>query len=164
MGVLHKMLALIYIENGKGCRAGEMVSAEGGAELSVDGLELWRYQHTAHREAAAYTLGNGYEVGADAQPLMSEELTATAISTLYLVADEECTMLLAGSMKGLSKLWSNHVATAYALYGFYDAGAHVALGKFLLPCLDIVDGQLGYMAIGVDGRDNLGIVRSLYGE
>ena len=164
MGILYKMLAFEDIEHGKCCRASEVIATEGCTELPIYRLEIRRYQHATHREAAAYALGHRYEVGTDAQPLVCEKLTATAISALYLIANEECAILLAGGMESLGKLRSNHIASAYALYGFYDAGAHIALGEFLLPSTDIIDGQIGHVAVIVYRCYDFWIVCCFYSE
>ena len=72
--------------------------------------------HTAtHRETITDTLGYGDEIWLDAQPLVSEELTASAITALDFIANQESAEFLAGSLQALSKLRSNHVAATYAL-------------------------------------------------
>ena len=86
--VLHKVLVLHHIEHGKGSGTTEMVASEGGAELTVDGLKLRRDEHCTHRETVGYSFCHGDDVGTDTEPLMGEELTTTAITALYLIANK----------------------------------------------------------------------------
>ena len=73
-GVLHKVAALHDVKHGQCRGAGEMVAAEGGAELSVFWSELGGYQYGAHRETVGNALCHGDDVGAYAEPLVGEEL------------------------------------------------------------------------------------------
>ena len=164
MRILYQVLFLKDIEHGERCSTCKVVATEGCAKLTIYRLKLRRYQYATHRETVADALSYGNHIRTNAEPLVSEELTATAIATLYLVADEHGTILLASSLQTLCKLWSNHVATTYALNGFDDTSANIALSKFLLPSLKVVDRKIGDMTISVDRSDNLRIVRYLNGK
>ena len=80
MCILNESFLLEHVENGEGSSTGEMIASEGGAQLPIDRLELWRNEHAAHRETVGNSLCDGDDVGADVKPLMSEELTATAVT------------------------------------------------------------------------------------
>ena len=69
---------------------------------------------------------------------MGEELAAPTISALYLIANQDGAMLFAGFCQTLRKRLRDHHAAAYTLYAFYDAGAHITLGQFLLPGIEVV--------------------------
>ena len=92
---------------------------------------------------------------------MGEELAATSVATLYLVADEHRAVLLASCMQTLGKLLIDHTYATNTLYALDDASGNVALGKLALPCIKVVEGQIGDVTAVVDGRDNLGIVGHL---
>ncbi len=96
MRILNEMLALDDIENGKSGCASQMVATERCAEHAIDGFELGRDNHGTHRETVADALGAGDDVGTNAEPLVGEELAATSVAALYLVADEHRAVLLAG--------------------------------------------------------------------
>lgn len=95
---------------------------------------------------------------------MSEELTASAITTLDFIANQDGAVFLAGCLQALSKLRSYHVAATYALNSLDDTSTDIALGKFLLPSLQIVDRKIGYVTIIIDRSDNLWIICYLYGK
>ena len=159
--ILHKLLLLHNIENGKGSCTSQMITTECGSEHAVYRLKLRRYEHGTHRESIANALGTCYDVGTDAKPLMGKELTATTVTTLYLVADEHGTIFLASSLQALGKLLSSQAYATNTLYALYDAGSHIALGKFGLPCFEIVKRKEGNVVVGIDWRNNLRIVGSL---
>ena len=160
--VLHKVLFLHDVEHSESRRASHVVAAKRGAELAVDGLDVRRNEHGTHGEAVADALCHGYDVGTDAEPLVCEELTATAISALYLIANEECAVALAGCLKTLCKLGGGHAYAAHALYALKNHGCHVALVELLLPRLKVVEGQVGNMSAVVDGRYDLRVVCHLH--
>ena len=164
MRILYQVLLLEYIENGEGCCTCQVVAAEGSTQLTIYRSKLWRNQHATHREAIADTLGYGDEIWLDAQPLVSKELTASAVTALDFIANQESAVFLAGCLQALRKLWSNHVAATYALDRLNDTSADIALGKFLLPSLQIVDRKIGYVTIVIDWSNDLRIICYLYGK
>ena len=164
VGVLHQPLALHHVERGQRGGAGQVVAPEGGAQLPVDGREARRDEHGSHGEAVGDALGHGDDVGADAQPLVGEELAAAAVSALYLVADECRSRLLAGLAQPLGELGGEHAHASYALYALYDAGADIALPQLGLPGGQVVDGQEGDVLAVVDGGHYLGVVGHLHGQ
>ena len=92
---------------------------------------------------------------------MRKELSATAITTLYLVADEHRSVLLASCLQALGKLFGSHAYAADTLYALDDAGCHIALGKLSLPCGEVVERKERNVVVGIDWRNNLRIVGSL---
>ena len=115
MGILHKIFLFEDVEHGQCCCTGQMIASESGAQLSVDGLELRRDQHAAHRETVGDTLGYRDDVGTNAQPLVGEELTAAAVTTLDLIANQDRTVFLAGSCQALGKLGRSQFDAAHTL-------------------------------------------------
>ena len=99
MRILYQILLLKYIENGESCSTCQMIATEGSTQLTIYRSKLWRNQYATHRETITDTLGYGDEVWLDAQPLVSEELTASTITALDFIADEEGTVFLAGSLQ-----------------------------------------------------------------
>ena len=164
MRILYQVLLLENIENGESCCTCQVVATESSPQLTIYRSKLWRNQHATHRETIADTLGYGDEIWLDAQPLVSEELTASAITALDFIANQESAVFLAGCLQSLSKLRSYHVATTYALNSFDDTSTYIALGEFLLPCLQIIDRKIGYVTIIIDRSDDLRIVCYLYGK
>ena len=164
MRILYQVLLLEDIENGESGSTCQMVATEGSTQLTIYRSKLRRNQHATHRETITDTLGYGDEIRLDAQPLVSEELTASAITALDFIADEDGAVFLAGCLQALSKLWSNHVAATYALNRLDDTSAYIALGKFLLPSLQIVDRKIGYVTIVIDWSDDLWIICYLYSK
>ena len=164
MGIVHQMLLLEDVEHSQGGGTCQMVASEGGAELALHRLEARRDEHARHGEAVAYALGHGDEVGAYAEPLVGKELTAAAVATLYLVADEDGAVAVASLEQTLGKLGCSHIQSAHALDALDDAGSHVALGEFGFPCLQVVEGQEGGMSVGIDGGIVFGDVGHLDGE
>ena len=160
--VLHEILLLHNVDNSQGSSASQMIATEGGAQLSVFGFEVGRDEYGAHRESVAYTLGACDDVGTDVEPLMGKELTATAISALYLVAYQYGSVFLAESLQSLCKLGSGKSDAANTLNTFDDTSTYIALCQFLLPCLDVVEREIGGVAIGIDRGDNLRIVGHLH--
>ena len=71
---------------------------------------------------------------------------------------------MAELLKTLGKLLTHELDAAHALDALDDAGADIALGQFLPPDLQIVEGQIGGVAVGVDGGDDLRVVGHLYGQ
>ena len=161
MRILYEMLVLHDVEHGESSCASQMVAAERSAEHAIDWFELGRDNHGTHWETIADTLGAGDDVGTNAEPLVGEELATTSVAALYLIADEHRAILLAGCLQTLGKLLIDHTYAANTLYALDDASGNVALGKLALPCLKVVEGQIGHVAAIVDGRNNLGIVGHL---
>ena len=139
-----------------------MIATEWGAELSVNGLEVGRDEQAGHREAVTDAFGNGDEVGLDAKPLVCEELSRTAVAALYLVADKDGAVALAGGSKTLRKLRCRHLYAADALYALYDDGAHIALVQLFLPCGEVVERQVGNVSAVVDGGYYLRVICHLH--
>ena len=164
MRILYQILFFEYFENGESCCTCQVVATESSTQLTIYRSKLWRNQHATHRETITDTLGYGDEVWLDAQPLVSKELTASAITALDFIANQEGAVFLAGSLQALSKLRSNHVAATYALNRLDDTSADIALGKFLLPSLQIIDRKIGYVTIVIDRSDDLRIICYLYGK
>ena len=164
MRILHKVLLLEDIENGESGSTCQMVATKGSTQLTIYWSKLWRNQYASHREAITDTLGYGDEIWLDAQPLVSKELTASAITALDFIANQDGAVFLAGCLQALSKLRSYHVATTYALDRLNDTSTYIALGKFLLPSLQIVDRKIGYVTIVIDRSDDLRVICYLYGK
>ena len=95
---------------------------------------------------------------------MSEELSAAAIATLYLVANQYGSILLAEFLQSLCKLFSGQFDATHALNALQDDGAHIAFLQFLLPCCQVVQRQVGHVAVIVDGRDDFRVVGHLHGQ
>ena len=164
MRILYQVLLLENIENGESCCTCQVVATKGCTQLTIYRSKLWRNQHATHRETIADTLGYGDEIWLDAQPLVSKELTASAITALDFIANQDGAVFLAGCLQALSKLRSYHVATTYALDRLNDTSTYIALGKFLLPSLQIVDRKIGYVTIVIDRSDDLRVICYLYGK
>ena len=98
MRILYQVLLLENIKNSKSCCTCQVVATESCTQLTIYRSKLWRNQHATHRETVTDTLGYGDEVRLDAQPLVSEELTASAITALDFIANQESAVLLAGSL------------------------------------------------------------------
>lgn len=71
-------------------------------------------------------------------------------------------------MQAACRPWAKSSSTsfysAHSLYALNNAGADIALGKLCFPRLKVVDGQVSYVAVGVDGRYYLRIVGRLDGQ
>ena len=76
-----------------------MVATEGSTQLTIYRSKLWRNQHATHRETIADTLGYGDEVWLDAQPLVSKELTASAITALDFIEIKKVPYFLQAACK-----------------------------------------------------------------
>ena len=92
-----------------------MIASKGGAQLSIDGLELRTDQHATHRESVGNTLGHSDDIRLDAQPLMGEKLSAAAVATLNLIADQHGSVLLTSGGQTLCKLWGCHLDATHTL-------------------------------------------------
>ena len=149
MCILNQTLLLEHVENGQGGGTCQMVASESGTQLSIDGLELGRYEHTAHWEAVGYSLCHGDDVGAYVEPLVGEELSAAAVTALYLVAYQHRVVLLAKALQTLRKLLRGHLNAANTLDALQYHGADIALLQFSLPRRKVVQRQIGDVSVGV---------------
>ena len=104
MRILYQVLLLENIENGESCCTCQVVATESSTQLTIYWSKLWRNQYASHREAITDTLGYGDKVWLDAQPLVSEELTASAITALDFIANQESAVFLAGSLQEIRHL------------------------------------------------------------
>ena len=95
---------------------------------------------------------------------MGEELTATAIAALYLVAYQRGAITLAGVGQILGKLRRGHLDATDALYALQDDGSDTAARQFAYPRLDVVQRQETHVVVVVQRSHNLWIVRHLYGQ
>ena len=95
---------------------------------------------------------------------MGKEASAAAVATLNLIGNEHGTIFVAELLKTLGKLLTHELDAAHALDALNDAGADIALGQFLTPGLQVVEGQIGGVAVGIDGGDNLRVVGHLNGQ
>ena len=141
-----------------------MIAAEGRTQLSVDGLERRTDQHGSHREAVGDALGHGDDIRTDVEPLVSEELTASSVATLYLVADQDRPILLAGSSQTLGKFLCGEFDAAHALDTLQNYSTDITLCQLRLPRRQVVHRQIGHVAVVVDGGDDLWIVRHLHSQ
>ena len=117
-----------------------MITTKGGAQLSVDGLKLWRNQYSAHGETIGNALGHGDDVRLDAQPLVSKELSASSVAALDLVADQHGTIALTGIGQSLCELRRSHLDTAHTLDALQDDGCNTSLRQLANPGLEVVQG------------------------
>ena len=92
---------------------------------------------------------------------MGEELSGTAVATLYLIADEYHAESLAGIGQFLCKQRLHHLYAAHALYAFEDDSRDATFHHLAHPCLNIVQRQELRMVVVVDGGYNLRIVAHL---
>ena len=164
MSVLYETLIFENIEYGQSSSTGQMIATERSAQLSIDGFEVRSDQHATHRKAIGNTLCHCDDIRTDAQPLMGEELSATAIAALYLVANQHGAVFLAGSSQSLCKFGRGHLDAAHALDTLQDDSAYIALSQFSLPCWKIIHWQISDVAIIIDRGNNLRIVGHLYGQ
>ena len=141
-----------------------MVATKCGAQLSVDGLEIGRYQHGTHREAVGNTLCHGDDIGFDAQPLVGKELTRTTIATLYLVANQRHTEAFAGVGQVLGKLRRRHLNASDTLDALQDDGTDAATRHLTYPRLDVVQRQKTHVVVVIQRSNNLRIVCHLDGQ
>ena len=95
---------------------------------------------------------------------MGKKLATTAISALYFVTYQHCSVLLAGLGQAFSELRSGRSDASDALNALDDAGRNVAFGKLLFPYIEIVEGKEGYMIVVVYGCSDLRIIGYLYCE
>ena len=116
------MLLFEHVEHGQCSSTGEVIATKRSAQLSIDGLELRRNQHTAHRETVGDALGDGDDVRTDIEPLVGEELTAAPVAALDLVADQDRAILLAGCCQTLGKLLGGELDAAHTLNALQDDG------------------------------------------
>ena len=77
------------VEDGDCSRTGEVVSAEGGAEHTFDGLDCRGDEHGSHGEAVGYAFGAGDYVGSHSCILVGEEAARATVARLDFVEDEE---------------------------------------------------------------------------
>ena len=139
-----------------------MVAAKGGTKLTENRLELGRDKQGGHGEAVGYALGHSDEVGTNTQVLMGEKLTATAIAALYLITYEHRIGGVAELAQPLHKLRRGHADTAHSLYALDDDSAHITLLYLTAPRLQVVEGQISNMVVGIDRGNNLGVGGGLY--
>ena len=95
---------------------------------------------------------------------MGEEAARAPVATLDLVGDEHGAVAAACLGEALCELLGCQLYAAHTLYALQDDGADVALVKLGLPGREVVEGEVGDVAVGVDGRDDLGVVGDLHGE
>ena len=98
MRILYQVLLLENIENSESRSTCQVVATEGSSQLTIYRCKLRRNQYATHRETIADTFGYGDEVWLNAQPLVSEELTASAITALDFIANQESAVFLAGCL------------------------------------------------------------------
>ena len=89
---------------------------------------------------------------------MGEELARAAVAALYFVTDKHGAILLAGGLQSLCEFGGSHAYAAHALYALEDTCAHITFGKFVFPCLQVVERQIGDVVVVVDGGDDLRVV------
>ena len=73
-----------------------MVATEGGAQLAGYSLEFRGDKQSRHWQTVADALSYTDKVGFDARILVGEELTASAVTRLDFVEDEDCVGIVAG--------------------------------------------------------------------
>ena len=156
-GIIYKMLCLNDIEYGERSSTGQMVAAKGRAELAIDGFEHGADKHTTAGKTVGNALGYGDEIGPHAEMLMGKESSAAAVATLDLIADEDGAVGIAEHAEGLQETGGGHADAADALYALDDDRADIAFLYLCGPRLDVVEGEIGDVAIGIDGGDDLGV-------
>ena len=160
--ILYQTFLFDGIHHGKGCRTCQMVSAEGGSQLSVYRFEHRANQHACHRESVSDTFGYGNNIRLDVIVLVGEEFTATSVSALDFIENQDSSCFGTYLAKFLHKFGSRYLDTPYTLYSFNDNGASISFGKFLLHRFDVVQRKIGYVSVIVDGSDDGRIVGCFY--
>ena len=89
---------------------------------------------------------------------MGEEFAATPIATLYLVADEHCSVLAAGFAKPLHELGCGKTDATHALNTFNNDCRYIALSEFALEGFEVIERKELHMAVGIDGSNDFWIV------
>ena len=164
VGILHKMLLFKDIEHGEGCSTSKMVSSECCTELSDDRRESGRDEYGSHRQTIGDALGHGDEVWLDAEPLMGKELTATAIATLNLIADQHGTIFLTSFCQTLGKLRRSHDTATDTLDALKNHSTDIAFGKFFLPWLEVIHRKESHLMVIVDRSKIFLVIRDLHGK
>src|SRR5699024_4252466 len=70
-------------------RAGQMVAAEGGAQLAVKGSNIRMDDSACHREAVAHTFGYGHDISPDSGVLMGKKAARTAVARLDFIQNKQ---------------------------------------------------------------------------
>ena len=138
-----------------------MVSSESGTELAINSLKLRRDKHSSHGEAVSYTFSHGDYVGTYPKMLMCKELTATAVSTLYLITDENSSSLITSLTQTLHKFSSSKLDASDALDALHYTSCYIAFLQFGTPRLQIVQRKEGSMSVGVYRSYYLRVIRYL---
>ncbi len=162
--VLHKVLAFHHVEYGKSCCTSEVVASEGGTQLSIDRLELWRDEHGSHWETVGNAFGYGDDVGFHIEILMCEEFSTSAIATLDFVADKDSVVIVADSAESLKEFRADHADATDTLNALDDAGTHIALLNLCRPSSEVVEGKVSDVPIGIDRRNDFRISRCFHSE
>ena len=93
---------------------------------------------------------------------MSEEFTATSVSALNFIENQDRSCFAASFAEFLHKFGGWYLDTAYTLYSFNDNSACVSFRQFLFHRFHIVEWEIGDMTVIVDRSDNRRIVSRFY--
>ena len=160
--IFYQIVLFDDVHYGKSCRAGQVISAECSSQLSVDGLEHRADQYSCHRESVSDAFGYGDDVWLDMVVLMGKEFSATAVSTLDFVQNQNRSGFGTNLAKFLHKFGSRYFDTAHSLYSFDDNSAYVTFRQFLLHRFDVIQREIGHMTVVVDRSNDGGVVCSLH--
>ena len=94
--------------------------------------------------------------------LMGKEFSATAVSTLDFVQNQNRSGFGTNLAKFLHKFGSRYFDTAHSLYSFDDNSAYVTFRQFLLHRFDVIQREIGHMTVVVDRSNDGGVVCSLH--
>ena len=93
---------------------------------------------------------------------MSEEFTATPVSALNFIENQDRSCFAASFAEFLHKFGGWYLDTAYPLYSFNDNSTCVSFRQFLFHRFNIVEREIGDMTVIVDRSDNGRIVSRFY--
>ena len=93
---------------------------------------------------------------------MGEEFTATPVSALNFIENQDRSCFAASFAEFLHKFGGWYLDTAYTLYSFNDNSACVSFRQFLFHRFHIVEREIGDMTVIVDRGDNGRIVGRFY--
>ena len=152
------MFFLHNVENGDGSGTGQVVSAEGCSQLPIDRSKLRTDQDTCHRESVADTFGYSDEIRTDAAVLVGEEFSASAITGLDFVKNQDGSCFVACLAKCLHECRSGNLNAAYSLDTFDDDGTYVTFGQFGLHGFCVVQRKVSDMSVVIDRCNDFRIV------
>ena len=162
--IFNQILLTYYVQDSKRCAACQVITAESSAQLSVNRSEHRTDKYTGHWETVTDAFGYRDNICFDTIILMSEELTATAITALNFVQNQYRIMSCTSFTQSLHEFICRQLNTTHTLNTFDNHCANITFCQFVFHSFNIVQRKVSDMSAVINRSYDFGVISHFHGK